>query len=503
MRKWIALLALVLCSLTLRAEAFCGFYVSQADGDLFNKASKVAIARKEGRTVVTMANDYTGELSDFAIVIPVPTVITREQVHVTTPDGLNALDAFSAPRLVEYFDDNPCVEPEPVYEMSAGDGMDMIVVTGSRINRAESFGVTIEDSYTVGEYDILILSAIESDGLLRWLSMEGYKLPDGAERILQSYIRQDMKFFVAKVNLEEQAKTEGEYLSPIAIAYEDDNFMLPIRLGTLNADGSQDLIVFALTAEGRVETVNYKTRKIPTDKDVPLYLKEVEGEFGEFYKALFERSVKKAGGSGVFMEYFFDIGSCDPCSAPPPTMGQMLELGVWWADGDDAEDLADEDLSFEDFWDNVGEEIEWAREELDETFWGDTYLTRLHVRYDGKSFPEDLLFQETGDDDYFQGRYVINVPWRGEATCDEAADYSGDVIKRQRKEIDNVAKLTGWKHRDIEDKARANGDIPFSLEPKVAVPSVGPEAEARELFEKTFWWRSLFPQEADEDMQDN
>lgn len=366
MIKMIATAAFILSSFALNAEAFCGFYVSQADGDLFNKASKVAVARKENKTVVTMANDYSGELSEFAIVIPVPNVITREQVHVTTPEGLNALDAFSAPRLVEYFDDNPCAPPEPEYsgfDGCGGGGGDeerlcTIMVTGSRIKRAEALGVTIEDSYTVGEYDILILSAEQSDGLQTWLKEEGYNLPDGAARILRSYIRQDMKFFVAKVNLEEKSKVESEYLSPIAIAYEDDNFMLPIRLGTLNADGSQDLIVFALTAEGRVETSNYKTRKIPTDKDVPLFLKTKAGEFGEFYKALFERSVKRAGGAGVFMEYFFDIGSCDPCSAPPPTKGQMLELGVWWYDGDDAEDILREDVSFEEFWDYNSEDID-------------------------------------------------------------------------------------------------------------------------------------------------
>jgi hypothetical protein len=478
---------------TANAEAFCGFYVSQADADLFNNASKVAIARKGDRTVVTMANDYSGELSEFAIVIPVPVVLTKDQVHVTTPDGLNALDAFSAPRLVEYHDDNPC-EPRIEYEMNSFGGLgDEIIVTAARRAQPAAMGVTIEEQFAVGEYDILILSALESDGLLNWLNQEGYKLPKGAKRILGSYIKQDMKFFVAKVNLEKKAASESEYLSPIAIAYEDEDFMLPIRLGTLNADGSQDLIVFALTSEGRVETKNYQTRKIPTNTEVPLHLKEREGAFGDFYKAVFERAVKKAGGSGVFMEYFFDIGSCDPCSAPPPTMGQMLELGVWWSDGDDS--FTADELSFETLVD--GMDIEDMREEMDEPFWGDTFLTRLHVRYDAKSFPADLTFQETGDDDeYFQGRYVVNIPWRGEDRCEAADAYKKDVIKRQRTEIANVARLTGWKQSEIETLARTNGDIPFTLTPKPTPPGQPePISEERKLYEQTIWWRGLFPPE--------
>ena len=136
-----------------------------------------------------------------------------------------------------------------------------------------------------------------------------------------------------------------------------------------------------------------------------------------------------------------------------------------------------------------------VREQMNEPFWGDTYLTRLHVRYDAKSFPSDLTFQETGDDDeYFQGRYVVNVPFRGEATCEAAQDYKKDVIKRQRNEIANVAKLTGWKSIDIEADARANGDIPFTLSPKPPAPEQPQtRSEERELFEQYMWWRSLFP----------
>ncbi len=94
------------------AWAFCGFYVAKADSKLYNKTSQVAIARSGDRTILTMANDYEGEVKDFAIVVPVPTVLKKEQVHVAEPTVLERLDAFSAPRLVEYFDADPCAVPE-------------------------------------------------------------------------------------------------------------------------------------------------------------------------------------------------------------------------------------------------------------------------------------------------------------------------------------------------------------------------------------------------------
>ena len=90
------------------ALAFCGFYVAKADTKLFNQASQVVLVRDGDRTVLTMANDFQGDLKEFAVVIPVPTVLKREQIHVAEPALLDHLDAYSAPRLVEYFDENPC-----------------------------------------------------------------------------------------------------------------------------------------------------------------------------------------------------------------------------------------------------------------------------------------------------------------------------------------------------------------------------------------------------------
>src|SRR5215470_12503966 len=86
---------------------FCGFYVAKADTKLFNKASQVVLVRDGDRTVLTMANDFEGEPREFAVVIPVPTFLQREQIHVGEKALVDHLDAYSAPRLVDYFDQNP------------------------------------------------------------------------------------------------------------------------------------------------------------------------------------------------------------------------------------------------------------------------------------------------------------------------------------------------------------------------------------------------------------
>src|SRR5262249_28603287 len=163
----------------------------------------------------------------------------------------------------------------------------------------KSLGVTIEAQYTIGEYDILILSAQESSGLETWLRQNGYRIPVGASPVIASYLKQNMRFFVARVNLSEQAKLGYTYLRPLQVAYGSPKSVVRFRLGMVNARGPQDLFVSALTRNGRIKTTNYRTVKLPSDMDLPVYLKE-PGEFPKFYKAMFTRQVEKQDRSAVF-----------------------------------------------------------------------------------------------------------------------------------------------------------------------------------------------------------
>lgn len=435
-------LLLITCLLCLLrpepAQAFCGFYVAKADTKLFNKASQVALVRDGDRTVMTMANDFRGDLKEFAIVIPVPVVLKRDQIAVTEKAVLDHLDAYSAPRLVEYFDEDPCSRREEMVALMAPRSAAVPQATGAA--RAKALGVTIEAQYTVGEYDILILSAQESGGLETWLKQSGYRIPQGAGPVLASYIRQNMKFFVARVNLKEQAKTGFTYLRPLRVSYESPKFMLPIRLGTVNADGPQDIVILALSRKGRIETTNYMTVKLPTGQELPPYVK---GEFGPFYKAMFAAQVKKEDMRAVFLEYAWDMNWCDPCAADPLSADELKKLGVFWLEGGDQPAG------------QPGPAQVRPRPPMPFPPGGaqNVYVTRLHVRYDAAHFPEDLVFQETANRENFQGRYVLRHPWKGNSTCPAAGEYRRQLAQRQEKEAQTLAWLTGWEIGEIRRKA--------------------------------------------------
>ncbi len=402
MRYLLGLIALLSPALApMSAQAFCGFYVGQADADLFNRASKVVYTRLGDQSVITMASDYEGALSDFAMVVPVPTVLEERDVRTVDPRIVDHLDRFSAPRLVEYFDDNPCADgSEP--RLFAEENVDNAILATVP---AQDMAVQIEREFRVDGYDIKILSASESDGLLSWLNANGYQTPNGALPVLEDYIRQGMKFFVAQVSLD--AQVSEATLNPLQVSFESDDFMLPIRLGMVNAPQgeSQELLAWFLTDSGQVEVSNYQTLKIPTDAVIPA---EVREDFGDFYRHVFTTANVRQDFPTVFMEFGWDTSWCDPCAASPLSASQLRELGV-----------------------PSGVQ---------------PYVTRLHMRYEAATHRRDLALVETGDRGNFQGRYIIENPfdvsvWNLLRAC--ARDYLSERAERDEAAAELYKELTG------------------------------------------------------------
>lgn len=248
-----------------------------------------------------------------------------------------------------------------------------------------------------------------------------------------------MKFFVVKANLDELKKMNTVSLRPIQINFDSPKFMLPIRLGMANAGSSQDMIVYALSKTGRVETVNYPTLKMPTDNKVPEFTANV---FGKFYQDLWKKNLKVKGMNNVFLEYAWDISMnqfvfCDPCTGTPPQIQDMMTAGVNW-------------LQFSDKYN---------------TYLGNVYFTRLHVTYDRKNFPQDLQFQETSNKENFQCRYVITHPAQGPFECKEGKQYLNDVYKRRVGELLELSMLTGWDVLPYSDYATTINGYKLPIEP--------------------------------------
>jgi hypothetical protein len=411
------------------AHAFCGFFVSGADAKLSNNASQVVLMRKDNRTVMTMSNTYQGPPQDFAMVVPVPTVLQKDDVKTLPPDVFEHIDQLSAPRLVEYWEQDPCYIPPPVYpsavaRMTADGGESEKKMSGG------GHGVTIEAKFAVGEYQILILSAKQATGLETWLKENKYRIPEGASTALAPYIASGMKFFVAKVDISKIRRDAhgAVVLSPLRFSYESNELRVPVRLGLLNAAGKQDLIVYVLHPESRFESSNYPNVFAPTNLEV---VDEVRNGFGSFYAQLFDETLAAHGNKAIVTEYAWQTTSCDPCPVPPLQPSDLYTLG------------ADVLLGGPKPTDDGPMPGTRGRSAPPGGFFGgfsSWVLTRLHTRYDKTTLSEDITLVQAkpvvggraqwdgkalegagevkmDSVNNFQGRYIIRHYWEGAVAC--------------------------------------------------------------------------------------
>jgi hypothetical protein len=400
-----AALALAIACCPAAAHAFCGFYVAAGEQPLANNATLVVLMRDGTRTVLSMQNDYDGPPQDFAMVVPVPVVLQKANVKTLPRDVFDHVDQLTAPRLVEYWEQDPCPKPAthapepPAPTMQSVPGVAMREEAVSE----RSYGVKIEAKFAVGEYDILILGARDSAGLDAWLRDNHYKIPPAAEPLLRPYVQMGMKFFVAKVNLAKVDRSRGRpKLSPLRFHFDSESFFLPVRLGLINSRGTQDLVAILLGRGKRFEVANYANVAIPTNLEVS---EKTKANFASVYASIFDRTVAERPRS-VVTEYSWDAQSCDPCPGPVLSGEDLMTLG---ADALNASD--DEDPQ------SVG---------------GFT-VTRLHMRYGKQALGDDLFFRAAqpieggreGDAhgakpssiNNFQARYIIRHPWSGPIDC--------------------------------------------------------------------------------------
>ncbi len=139
--------------------------------------------------------------------------------------------------------------------------------------------------------------------------------------------------------------------------------------------------MYALTRSGRVEATNYRTRAHPLRRRAAALR---EGRASPISIATCSSAKREQAGAAVFLEHAWNMGWCDPCAAEPLSADELRELGAFW--------LADRS-TWRWPWQPGAPQLDL----------GDTFVTRLHVRYDAQSFPEDLMLQVTGDTDELSG----------------------------------------------------------------------------------------------------
>jgi hypothetical protein len=365
------------------AHGFCGTYVGTPGSTLTNEASTVVLARQGNTTTVTLANDFEGDLDEFALIVPVPQVLQAHQVGTVDAELFDWLENYTKPRVVSYScEDAMAVEHRGGTGAGCGFAVGGAALGCSAMDASPngSFdsdggqpgdwadtadGVNVEAFFNAAEYDIFILSAEGADGLTTWLDKNNFAIPSGGEDIMQEYIDGGSYFMAAKINA--QRVSGRQWLSPLQWSYESPFFGLPVRIGTISSAGVQEVNVYTITAGGAGETgiSNYAEMKLD---DECMYPGDEYDSFSSFYEDYVPEHADRAEWQLEYSWPLYSTQKCDPCTVEPGQMsGQEVQYFGFQAQTDG-----------------------WYQSTVD------AHLTRMRLRYTPDQVDEDLVLYSSG-----------------------------------------------------------------------------------------------------------
>lgn len=365
-------LALAAAALTVpaTADAFCGAYLSSAESPPTNATSTVVYVREGNRSTITMSNDILTAASSFTMLIPAPGTLVESDVKVVEPGVVARVETYAAPRLVEYTCDDLHGTGD-AKDAACGCATDALIDLAASAAMDQLPGLLDQLDVGFGTYEISTLAAESREALESWAADEGLFLPPGSTDLFEEYIEGGANFISVKVDLD-SVTSGGVLLKPIQFSYESDMMSLPIRLGTLNSSGSQDVVVHVITdTGGAVGISNYPELTVEGDC---MYDDAGPGGFSGFYDDLFsDQWNRDAGGAGYLMEYLWAPNDCDPCTGGGPLSEQALRDVGYRGDPNDST------------------------------------LTRLHMRYDAGAVEGDLMLYDAGEHGLaqHQQRYIL------------------------------------------------------------------------------------------------
>ena len=263
------------------ASAFPGMYVAKHQGAMGSRVASVVLLRDGPRTVVTLQADYRGPVEAFALVIPVPGELSAADARIVDRRLMDRLDAATAPTLLEQWERDPCAAPETERPGKPGPVRSEVAAT-----------------FQDGEYSFMAPGASESAGIVDFLRARDYRLSAAAEAALQPYADAGMRFLIAEVDpLQVHFDADGEAtLSPLRYHYDSERLIVPLRIGTVNALGVQDLVIHTIAVGRRYEAANYPAQLMPTSV---LLRGEASEKVGPVYAALLDAVLARTPGAVV------------------------------------------------------------------------------------------------------------------------------------------------------------------------------------------------------------
>ena len=242
-----------------------------ADGGIFPRAAVVkpartpdqrALVRFDGTSeTLVVETTLQGEGKDFAWVLPLP---AEPQIEASTTGLFPTLEVVCAPRVWTTTEAGWVflLAPWPLLAYVAirrggwrGAVVSWLVICGIVAVVAVTVpsmqagpspsptGVTVISRKGVGAFDTTVVASADAGALRRWLTENGYHVPDAADAIVAEYVRDGWVFVASKLTRDAD-DAEVRRVHPLAFTFPTREAVYPMRLtGALEESLALELYV--------------------------------------------------------------------------------------------------------------------------------------------------------------------------------------------------------------------------------------------------------------------
>ena len=252
--KLAAILLITVISIPLYADG--GFFTIDYNAtDVLSPTQRSILFYYKGRETLVLNTGFEGKKTDFAWVIPLPVAIGQEDITMLEDDPFEILFDITEPRYSEYYITTGC-------GCAAGENVDSIYA-----------GVNIENTFTAGTYDIILLSATDSRNLTAWLKDNGYRIKDEHQPIIENYVNRGFYFAAVKIkdsqNTSLSAEQEGRdstsiSLLPLQISFSTSEPVYPLLISQVSSPENNHILLYLIT-DTPLQPRNYPCHTMDTN----------------------------------------------------------------------------------------------------------------------------------------------------------------------------------------------------------------------------------------------
>lgn len=400
-----------------QAQALNAIFLTEPTKTITHKPSAMVVSRDENRTVITLAPDFSYDGSQLGLLIPLPKIVTDTQLRFADVGQLDAVMSFTAPRYNVYKDDDVCAGAVRALE--------------KRLDEKKSSILSYTQKYAEKpEVRLIKREELIETPIQNILKDAGFVVDKAYEDALLAYKNANVDFALL---IYAEKLDDSLSMSPVQVAYESDNFILPLGLSTLNGGPAQDLTIVFISRDGLVQPKAAGLKKMPSGVDLPLFVKN---DFAQVYADIFAQSVTTDNFQSLFLEFSGDLGWCPNCKdADTLTRADLRGLGAWWVDKAKTQKSK---AAPESTPDNI-------------------YFTRMHIRHTNKTLLNNVEFVNAKDKNRFQTVFNLHQPYIKDAVCEDGRLYQANLPRIYDVQLNNLVALTGYEAVDIRARMTEGG----------------------------------------------